>query len=1140
MATQERIPGSGYGDPYVDSLVTGYVWRSPNAGPTVIRVAFAEGDIRTGGGPGEGDPWTSAERTAFYKAMSIYESYINVDFQVMGDYSKADILWYSVDDSILKDPTVADHGLPDGEQSQQFGRFRWDTPSWNYLRPGQSGFETIIHELGHGLGLDHPFPDGAPVPGFMPFPGVSSSGDLGDNEFNQDLYTIMSYNDGWDDADATLQYGQAMTPMAFDIAALQVMYGANMSYRTGNDAYHIGVDYNAPATGWTCIWDAGGNDTITAVGSNLNATIDLRAATLIQGDDGAGGRPSYYFDPATGKIINHGYTIAHGVVIENAVGGNGDDTLIGNYAHNNLTGGLGADVLNGGDGYDTAIYDNQYYGQVQVIDMKYGTEGTLDAAGDTFISIERVLGSDGEEVIRGTDGIEALYGRGGNDTLTGRGGADILDGGAGIDVVAYESTVTVDLMFSYLNTGEAAGDTFNSIEGIDGSNTNDDLRGDGLNNTLRGGFGNDLLRGRAGDDNLVGGAGNDTMWGDDGNDVLDGAISGYSFGFSPEIDTMYGGVGDDVYLVDSQDDVVVEFAGQGYDTIGVLSDPSRRSVRHYTLAENSNVEALVGEGNGTLHLTGNSQANDITGGFGDDRLYGMGGNDTLNGWVGNDTLDGGDGDDTFMAGNRAGNDTYIGGDGIDTLAFYHEFGSGITFDLATGYWSEGFGIAGRGRVTTGSITVSEIENVRGSEGDDTFYGDANNNRLEGAAGNDTLDGRAGNDVLDGGLGFDSMSGGDGDDRFIGRYEYSVYGVDFMDGGAGSDTADFSTHGHAIWADLEYGGREVWTRDNASLSVGTWRQVADLQSVENLTGTAGGDALYGNAAANRFEGRGGNDIIDGRDGNDVLTGGFASENDAAGFDGDDTVNGGAGDDEIIVSFGSDVLDGGDGSDTLSFAWVGADLSISLADGHTDFQEGGSYVTEFGGAGWSTHVDVTWSNFENLTGGLGNDRLAGNGGNNRLAGGGGTDTFVLADGWGQDTITDFAEGEVLDFRLIGGLWSVDQLVIYQDVAGAVIQFGGDSILLAGFNATNLTAEDFLFAEPPPNAAPTDIVVDGGSVVENAEAGVRVATLRAIDADADDTFTFTLADPSGLFEIVGNESSSPRARSSTTRRRPSMWWR
>jgi serralysin len=253
MATQERIADSGYGDPYVDSLVTGFVWRSANPGPTVIRVAFAEGDFRPGNGPGAGDAWTSAERTAFYKAMATYESIINVDFQEMGDYSRADILWYSVDDSVLKGTTLADHSLPDGSQSQQFGNFRWDVDEWNYLRPGQSGFLTIIHEIGHGLGLDHPHPDRVPLPGFMPFPGVSSAGDLGDNEFNQNLYTIMSYNDGWDDAADTLQYGQAMTPMAFDIAALQVMYGANMSYRTGNDTYHIGVDYDSPATGWTCI-----------------------------------------------------------------------------------------------------------------------------------------------------------------------------------------------------------------------------------------------------------------------------------------------------------------------------------------------------------------------------------------------------------------------------------------------------------------------------------------------------------------------------------------------------------------------------------------------------------------------------------------------------------------------------------------------------------------------------------------------------------------------------------------------------------------------------------------------------------------------------------------------------------------------
>jgi serralysin len=133
---------------------------------------------------------------------------------------------------------------------------------------------------------------------------------------------------------------------AFDIAALQAIYGANMTTATGNNVYELPT-YNdwdeewgvGRATGWTCIWDAGGNDTITARGAIWSVVIDLRAATLANGDPNAGGFISKHINVAGG------FTIAKGAVIENAIGGSGSDYLIGNSAANKLTGGGGKDFF---------------------------------------------------------------------------------------------------------------------------------------------------------------------------------------------------------------------------------------------------------------------------------------------------------------------------------------------------------------------------------------------------------------------------------------------------------------------------------------------------------------------------------------------------------------------------------------------------------------------------------------------------------------------------------------------------------------------------------------------------------------------------------------------------------------------------
>jgi serralysin len=231
------------------------------------------------------------------------------------------------------------------------------------LTPGSKAYAVYLHEFAHALGLAHPHDDGGgPGTPSLVLPGVSSATSLGSYDLNQSVFTIMSYNESWRTGPAgvspSLDYGYAMTPMALDLIVLQRLYGADMSAATGNDDYQL-PSLNQVGTGYSCIWDAGGIDTITGA-TNLPNFIDLSEATG-RVELGGGGVVSY----ANG--IHGGVTIAAGVTIENATGGNSNDTLSGNNAANFLIGNSGddhligrggADRLTGGTGRDTFVFQS--------------------------------------------------------------------------------------------------------------------------------------------------------------------------------------------------------------------------------------------------------------------------------------------------------------------------------------------------------------------------------------------------------------------------------------------------------------------------------------------------------------------------------------------------------------------------------------------------------------------------------------------------------------------------------------------------------------------------------------------------------------------------------------------------------------
>lgn len=347
------------------ALETGIDWGGPgNRVPgtsSVITYAFAPAKEHfsasqdAGGIALDSVSPTAYEEQQFQAALGLYARFLNVTFQKVSSGAAHDftlVMFNQPASDLLGAMEPPDPSDPlAGMGIFNVGGFGWDrNGTTGTLGQGGYGFVTIIHELGHGMGLAHPFDNGG---GSTIFPGVTSTSGgeytTGDYGLNQGVYTTMTYNDGWPldpygIPPSGAAYGFQGMPMAIDIAVLQLKYGANPTWHAGNDTYTL-PGSNGPGTFFSCIWDAGGNDTIAYHGTR-SVTIDLRPASL-QVRPGGGGFISYVHG------VFGGFTIAHGVMIENAVSGSGNDRLIGNGGGDVLSGRAGNDTLTGGGRDDT-------------------------------------------------------------------------------------------------------------------------------------------------------------------------------------------------------------------------------------------------------------------------------------------------------------------------------------------------------------------------------------------------------------------------------------------------------------------------------------------------------------------------------------------------------------------------------------------------------------------------------------------------------------------------------------------------------------------------------------------------------------------------------------------------------------------
>ncbi|MCE3290061.1 MAG: Serralysin, partial [Caulobacter sp.] len=971
--------------------------------------------------------FTVAQMTAAKAALSAWSDVAGITFvftDAVNAYSNNGDIRFGNYRDLGDDAAAAFAYMPEGANpklDQQSGDVWYNvgTDTATELANGQYGMLTLVHEIGHAIGLDHPGDYNGGNPTY-----ANSALYLEDS--NQ--FTVMSY---FYEFETGADYGPLYpaTTMLHDIAAAQRLYGANTTTRTGDTTYgfnaNAGRSWFSAAGGQALIfavWDAGGVDTFDFSGYSDVQYIDLREG---------------WFSNVGGLKGN--VAIARGVTIENAIGGSGVDDMFGNDAANILSGGAGADSLRGLGGDDTLTggADADVFwvtiggGADTVTDFTLGTDllnisdfgawvGKIQSGADTLLSfaggvtvllrnilasaltltsiagyVAPIEGSAGADTLNGTGNNDTIRGFDGDDILNGLGGDDLIEGGVGLDTI----------------------------------------RGGGEKDNLFGEGGDDALMGEAGDDRLTGGAGDDTLTGGAGKDIFVVELNGGAdrvTDFSLHDDRIdISAFGYWRTVTQSGGDTLFTFDG-GVTLRLVGSTPS---IVDWMFIGKTDSPSVV--------LDGTAAGETLNGDIWDDVLRGLGGDDTLNGLEGDDELEGGEGADTLNGG--AGWDALLGGAGDDVLNAGTDNGQD---DLTGGAGNDTYHmhladraieLAGEGIDTVytdanGYTLDANIENGVATGFQQILYGNGLDNIMTSVGLGGGLQGGGGNDQLYGLEGYDSLAGGTGDDLIYGGADNDGLGGDEGDDVVYGEGGNDGVYGHD-GADQLYGG------DGDDVMVGGLGrdQMRGGQGKDSLTGDTDLDQLWGD------------------EGDDDLNGGGSA----------DTLTGGAGADRFVFEAGTStdtITDFELGVDQIdvtaygtyqSITQVGADTVVAIAAGVTakllnvqahlltanNFRGlvgtpppappppspppppppptggvvPGDQATLVGTIGANTiNGTAIWDTIQGLDG---NDTLNGLGGSDRLEGGAGADKLfggdgddVLIGGAGQDTLTGGAGADI----------------------------------------------------------------------------------------------------------------------------------
>lgn len=702
-------------------------------------------------------PFTRVQMEATLLALQAWSDVANITFVRQDDgggYSNHATMLFGAYSSGA-DGAAAFAALPGSTASSSVAGDVWINGSLSYNAAptvGGYGHLALVHEIGHAIGLLHPGDYDAD-------PGVQITyREHADYYEDSNQYTVMSY---FSEVATGAQFGAGRyvsAPMLDDIAAAQRLYGANYETRSGDTVYGFNSTadrpwFSAVAGGQApvfAVWDGGGTDTLDFSGYAFAQVIDLRQG----GFSNVGG--------LTGNV-----SIAIGAVIENAIGGAGDDRFYGNSADNRFTPGGGFNRIDGGSGVDTVVFSGARSAYTvsenggAIVDV-IGPEGTTEIRNAEFlvfsdltlevlvlsgltltgdVTDELVRGSGFSDSLDGSDGDDRIYGLEGLDYLGGGRGDDFMDGGAGDDFLSVDagddtilggdgvdtlniggalSGVVLDLQAG-LMTGEATGtDRVGGIERVTGSPFADRLTGDQNDNYIYGVAGVDIIRGGGGDDELVGGIGEAG-----GAEVLVKAR-----------EQANGSMGTAVSLDDAFDQI-------------------REEGPHTFIVPRASVVAATHGGNEyyaftTFHADAYVRL-DIDGATFDSviRIFDANGVELARNNDGTYTGDGGVSGDSCL--------TYA----VATPGVYYVQVSAFSGMTGTAVRSEP---PPPGQTYTLNVIVSGHPTQPTYALGSTLFGDAGNDILHGTHENDVLDGGSGNDTIYAGGGNDVINGGEGWDK----------------------------------------------------------------------------------------------------------------------------------------------------------------------------------------------------------------------------------------------------------------------------------------------------------------------------------------------------------------------------------------